>query len=112
MKCKSDNEQLRCPKCGSEMKHRKAIGVYTCLNEEKCFHTIPQDIIKHQQRLDNVLSNFVIDGNSKFPYCDLIEGIWIEYINNEFCLISIVSTDEDVISINTVESLLKDLKEE
>jgi len=105
MKCKSDNEQLRCPKCGSEITlwFTSDPLIPLCTNKE-C-ETI------YQARLDKVLSKFKDLDVKRYNWSDSWD---IEYKNNKFYLViyDMPKKEEQVISLDTVESLLKDLKEE
>ena len=98
---------MKCPKCGSEMKctdkYPTIISGYICVNS-KC----EQD---YKARLDKVLSNmksYKKISNHKFYYVG-DSKISIEFNNGKFYL-----EDRDErqvrISLDTVESLIKDLE--
>ena len=111
---------MKCPRCGSKMKwheHYIALdGKWQCPNK-KC------DTI-YQQRLDNVLSKFDKEWKDiRWPeYVDYniarITGASMGYIRYDlaeetFTLFdSVRDIDWCEISLNTVESLLKDLEAE
>lgn len=100
---------MKCPKCGSEVKEKTisygkghldfetTSTVLRCINNE-CNHNLTHKELKHQQRLDRVLS--------VFHMCDAgyLKYDCIKYTKNEFVLNNYVR-----ISLNTVESLLNDL---
>ena len=110
---------MKCPKCGSVMK-----GVYDRKYNRKCFNcgTMKKVDIKeleHQQRLDNVLSKFkkvmikAESGNLTYLYQTNNDFIAIGYyeIENHFKLLTNIPSPP-IISLNTVESLIKDLENE
>jgi NAD-dependent DNA ligase len=114
---------MKCPKCGSEMIKRKSLGVYSCTNG-RCYNNesiedmefnsplaksvveFAQNVVDtYQQRLDNVLKHFEdVIALKKYVVNQYLE---ITYWNNEFHLSNPIGNVE--ISLDTVESLLKDL---
>ena len=107
---------MKCPKCGSVMK-----GVYDRKYNRKCFNcgTIKKVDIKeleHQQRLDNVLSKFEKNRNPKSNeyYYHYKESLLMAIDIDRESKFSLYHDSEDVgllISLNTVESLIKDLED-
>ena len=91
---------MKCPKCGSENTVGKIEKGYCYCNNCK------SRIDRYQIRLDKVLSKF--ENGTLY----VIDGVTIFYEQNEFSLVSGdgYSYDEIVISLDTVESLLKDLE--
>jgi len=100
---------IKCPKCGSYniIRYEKEVNIDTC---EDC-DTIVQF---YNKRLDKVLSWFEKVHSNNYN-CEINKLLNINYSNKEFNLISYgerCSTYEFVvISLNTVESILKDLEE-
>ncbi len=124
----------KCPKCGSEMIHRPSLFVYSCTNG-KCYHNIDAGSVlldvksDYEKRLDKVLSKFykVIDGNifalrfdiktevldnaktEVYLYTETNGKLILEmvdvYVDEEWLM-----TTEIEHSLDTVESLLKDLE--
>jgi len=73
----------------------------------------------NQERLDNVLSKFdeesSYDGSNRITSCGfnlyLFDDVHIDYYNGIFKLYNSNSNENIVISLDTVESLIKDLEE-
>jgi ssDNA-binding Zn-finger/Zn-ribbon topoisomerase 1 len=98
---------MKCPKCGSKMIKRQSLDVYSCTNS-KCYNNESiadmeelEWVSPGQQRLERVLSkfkdNYLIFDEEEFQVY-YFEGLFrIKY-------------DNFVISLDTVESLIKDLE--
>ena len=109
---------MKCPKCGSEVKSfsgktvplkvENGVGVgfipqYVCLN-------CKINVNDYQQRLDRVLSKF--EGEEEYGYnFPLMDETNIDYYNGKFKLYQTFNDINVTISLETVESLLKDLGE-
>ena len=90
---------MKCPKCGSEVYHISTQAVKKCSNVE-CDFVID---FEHQQRIDKVLEKF------ESKRYELSSTISLYYEGtNEFLLFNETSGQNIVISLDTVESLLKD----
>ena len=92
-----------CPKCGSETVDAKFIGEY-CPNCRKTIKSLKE---QHQQRLDKVLNKFeeeVGSNNIVFYYNKGLLRITYYAHTKYFTL------NRHTISLDTVESLLKDLE--
>ena len=106
---------MKCPKCGSEKFHKtftRSRG-HTFWQCKGCYDYEPTyeevKVIKHQQRLDKVLSKFK---KNKGGYIYEEKDLWIEYNwydkkDNKFRMGLFYSI---IISLKTVESLLNDLQ--
>ena len=101
---------MKCPKCGSDklMIERRPNGYTTCLKCAYKWKHTKEDVekAKYQQRLDNVLSKF--DKISPIGL-KLYEkhSVYMVYIKDKFVL-----NGAKFLSLNTVESLIKDLEDE
>jgi hypothetical protein len=112
-------KEIKCPKCGSETTVMFK-SLWTC-NDETCsygiqWHTMKifYDEIKQKQRLERVLSKFVGTLNNE-PYYEIIDKVIvfdIAYIKQKFYLVNTTKKVEYTteISLDTVESLIKDLE--
>ena len=113
---------MKCPKCGSE----NIKTVFECsgwsihgLGDYQQCQNCKTNINYYQQRLDNVLKHFEKNEESKYKYqwVELFSGVDITYNRfgcNQFHLWNIMTSGQmrnakRMISLNTVESLLKDL---
>ena len=103
--------EIKCPKCGSEMKR-----VYDRKFNHKCFEcgtmrNIPFEVLEKQARLDKVLSKMKYHKSEVEYYYYLLEtNLSINYVNNKFYLEGQEVHDKVNISLDTVESLIKDLE--
>lgn len=104
-----------CPKCGAGMNEWK--HGWLCSNPHCCHDIVDEKItkkfirkyeLKHQQRLDKILSKFEVEYKGTWLIFKR-DGVVITYgiKSNQFYIFGNVK-----ISIKTVESILKDLKEE
>ena len=120
--------ELKCPKCGSEMKlYRDSLTKELeniCINSE-CDYISEQEQAKHQQRLDKVLSKMWTDfdyqhitiheGKQLDASCNPCMRIKIKHHYGKLYLWNITHTGSKIyeteieISLKTVESLLNDL---
>jgi len=107
---------MRCPKCGSNegfVTERRPNGNTMCLN---CYYSaLTSDFAdgKYQQRLERVLAKFKPETNkyhAQYTYYGLDWSLTIVYNGRNFLLSDSHGSKEIKISLETVESLLKDLK--
>lgn len=101
-----------CPKCGSEMNYKSNDGKKIMCDNGSCMHTIK---ITYKQRLDKVLSKFedTDSGCRIFNHNSFGSLSRIEYGKSTFNLLAYTNYWENIlpnISLETVESLLKDLE--
>lgn len=93
---------MKCPKCGSEVRHISTQAMEKCSNVE-CDYKVDY---QHQARLDRVLKEFSEVDENWLDFC--INGFDInynKYDNKEFTL----EGSSIPLRLNTVESILKDL---
>jgi hypothetical protein len=99
---------MKCNKCGSyEIKHYLN-GKIKCCKCNEIIRTIKEH--KYQQRLDKVLSKFD-DKTKKWKYLEYHLGyeVYMQYVAKTFYLQA--NNCEHILSLDTVESLIKDLEE-
>jgi hypothetical protein len=90
---------MKCPKCGSEVNYRdEMLGVRNC-KKCGCFMDL------YQQRLDNVLSKFSKHNNDLYWSKEFI----VYDVGKKTFHISNYELNDLSISLETVESLLKDI---
>ena len=109
---------MKCPKCGSklnmELKYSGDKYAYQCLSCGKKYGITNLETFEYQARLDKALSKFTKSDKTNYEYYEMyypfMEDGVILYEHPIFKLSS--WSDEVIISLDTVESLIKDLEEE
>lgn len=114
------DNSLDCKKCGSLLKNYTRVGDCLQLESEWACDNIncenfdvrpfeTQDRMKYQQRLDNVLSKFE-NKSVKWEYYEYELGYQVDIIYADKTFHLNANNHEHILSLDTVEHLLKDLE--